>query len=117
MNDVTENLPALKDEALASIASAVDLAALDSVRVAELGKKGRISGLMKTLGKMSPDERKEMGPKLNGLRNEVAEAVEARKAELEFAELNARLEAERCRPDTASSPRDSWRIASGDASV
>ena len=68
MTDVTENLPALKDEALNAIAEASDLSALDAVRVAELGKKGRISGLMKTLGKMSPEERQEMGPRLNGLR-------------------------------------------------
>lgn len=95
MTDVTENLPALKTEALDAIAAASDLDALDAVRVAELGKKGRISGLMKTLGKMSPEERQEMGPKLNGLRNEVAEAVEARKADLEAQALNAKLEAER----------------------
>ena len=80
MTDVTENLPALKDEALNAIAEASDLSALDAVRVAELGKKGRISGLMKTLGKMSPEERQEMGPRLNGLRNEVAAAIDARKA-------------------------------------
>ena len=95
MTDVTENLPALKQEALEAVAAAGDLVALDAVRVAELGKKGRISGLMKTLGKMSPDEKKEMGPKLNGLRNDVAQAVDARKAELETEALNAKLQSER----------------------
>mgnify|MGYP000176824838 CR=1 FL=1 len=85
----------IEKEALGAIAAAEDLAALDAVRVAELGKKGRISGLMKTLGGMSPEERQEMGPKLNGLRNRVQEAVEARKAELEEAELEKKLQTER----------------------
>jgi len=52
------DIQTIETEALAAIDSAADLAALDAVRVAELGKKGRVSGLMKTLGKMSPDERK-----------------------------------------------------------
>ena len=95
MTSVTEDLDTLKSEALSAIEKASDLKMLDDVRVAELGKKGRISGLMKTLGKMSPDERKDMGPKLNGLRTEVDDAVKARKAALEIAELNARLEKER----------------------
>ena len=49
----------IEKEALAAIEAAGDLAALDDVRVAELGKKGRVSGLMSSLGKMSPEERKE----------------------------------------------------------
>ena len=84
----------IEKEALGAVADASDLAALDAVRVAELGKKGRISGLMKTLGSMSPEERQTMGPALNGLRNRVQEAVEARKAELEEAELEKKLQTE-----------------------
>ena len=83
-----------EQDALAAIDAATDLAALDAVRVAELGKRGRISGLMKTLGKMSPEERQDMGPKLNALKTRVAEAVEARKTLLEDAELEARLATE-----------------------
>ena len=85
----------IEKEALDAISAAGDLAALDGVRVAELGKKGRISGLMKTLGGMSPEERQEMGPKLNGLRNRVQDAVETRKSELEEAELEKKLQTER----------------------
>ncbi|MEO1569608.1 MAG: phenylalanine--tRNA ligase subunit alpha, partial [Pseudomonadota bacterium] len=73
----------IETEALAAIDRAADLAALDAVRVAELGKKGRVSGLMKQLGGMSPEERQDMGPKLNALKTRVADAVAARKAELE----------------------------------
>ncbi len=84
----------IESEALAAIASASDLAALDVVRVAELGKKGRVSGLMKTLGQMSPEDRQTEGPKLNALKNRVADAVEARKNVLEDAALETQLATE-----------------------
>ena len=61
----TQDLEAIEAQALHAVEGAGDLQALDAVRVAELGKKGRVSGLMKTLGRMSPEERQEMGPKLN----------------------------------------------------
>ena len=91
MSDIT----AIEQEALAAIAAAGDLAALDAVRVAELGKKGRVSALMGALGKMSPEERKEQGPLLNTLKTRVDEAIRVRKAALEAAELEARLVTER----------------------
>lgn len=81
----------IETEALAAIEGAADLAALDLVRVAELGKKGRVSGLMKTLGRMSPEERQVEGPKLNALKGRVAAAVESRKNVLEEAALEAQL--------------------------
>ncbi|MEL6322791.1 MAG: phenylalanine--tRNA ligase subunit alpha, partial [Pseudomonadota bacterium] len=90
-----KELDAIEAEALAAIAEAGDLTALDTVRVAELGKKGRISGLMKGLGAMEPDERKVAGPLLNGLKTRVADAVAARKVMLEDAALDAQLETER----------------------
>jgi phenylalanyl-tRNA synthetase alpha chain len=65
------------------------------VRVEALGKQGAISGLMRTLGQMSPDERKTMGPKLNGLRDRVTEALATRRAALAEAALEAKLQAER----------------------
>ena len=89
------DIPTIESEALAAIKAAGDLAALDAVRVAELGKKGRVSGLMKTLGKMSPEERQEVGPKLNALKERVAAAVEARKAVLEDEALEAQVAAEK----------------------
>lgn len=91
MSDIT----AIEQEALAAIAAAGDLAALDAVRVAELGKKGRVSGLMGALGKMSPEERKAQGPLLNTLKTRVDEAIRVRKAALEAAALEARLVTER----------------------
>ena len=85
----------IETEALAAVEAAGDLAALDAVRVAELGKKGRVSGLMKGLGKMSPEERKEMGPALNALKTRVGDAVAARKGALEDAALDAQLATEK----------------------
>ena len=61
----------LKSEILAAIAAAPDEAALENVRVAALGKKGSVSELLKTLGGLSPEERKEKGPAFNALRDEV----------------------------------------------
>lgn len=94
-DDIMSDTSLIESEALDAINGAADLAALDAVRVAELGKKGRVSGLMKTLGQMSPEERQEMGPKLNALKNRVADAVEARKAVLEDAALEAQLATEK----------------------
>ncbi len=65
------------------------------MRVAALGKKGSISELLKTLGGMSPDERKTNGPLFNTLRDRVTDAIAARKTELSNATLNARLAFER----------------------
>jgi phenylalanyl-tRNA synthetase alpha chain len=78
-----------------AIAGAADEAALEQVRVSALGKKGSISELLKTLGGLSPEERKEKGPQFNTLRDRVSEAIAARKAELQAQALNARLASER----------------------
>lgn len=90
-----EQIASLKAEISAEIASAADLAALEDIRVAALGKKGSVSGLMKGLGGMSPEERQVMGPLLNGLKTEVADCIAGRKTDLEEAALTARLSEER----------------------
>ncbi|QQN75016.1 phenylalanine--tRNA ligase subunit alpha [Croceicoccus sp. YJ47] len=84
----------LRADAMAQIAASRTLDTLDRVRVAFLGKQGSISLLMKTLGRMTPEERQVEGPKLNGLRAEVTDAVAARKAALEQAALDAKLAGE-----------------------
>jgi phenylalanyl-tRNA synthetase alpha chain len=88
-------MDALKTELLGRVAAASDLAALEEVRVGALGKKGRITEEMKTLGALSPDERKARGQALNEVKDAVAAAIEARRAELARADLARRLEAER----------------------
>lgn len=81
-------------EASTRIAEAADLNALEALRVEYLGKQGSISGLLKTLGKMSPEERQDKAPAIQALRQSVADALAARKDELEAAELEARLATE-----------------------
>ena len=89
------DLTALQSDLLARIDAAADEAALEAVRVAALGKKGSVSDLLKTLGAMSPEERRVQGPLINGLRDAVAAALAARRSVLADAALDARLAAER----------------------
>ncbi len=87
-------LGALEADVLAAIEAASDEAALEAVRLASLGKKGSISALLATLGKMAPDERKTQGATINALKDKVSEALNARKAILKEQALEARLVAE-----------------------
>ncbi|MGB0819999.1 MAG: phenylalanine--tRNA ligase subunit alpha [Parvibaculales bacterium] len=84
----------LESEISAAIDAAQDARALEDVRVAALGKKGSVSALLKTLGGMSADERQVNGPLFNALRDEITDAIQAKKAALESAALNARLSEE-----------------------
>jgi len=77
------------------IAAAADLAALDALRVAALGKSGEITAALKSLGGMTPDERSVEGPKIHARREDVTAAIAARKGELEAAILDARLATEK----------------------
>jgi phenylalanyl-tRNA synthetase alpha chain len=93
----------LRQELAAAVESAGDLKALEAIRIDALGKKGRITGMMKTLGGMDPEARKEAGQSLNALKTEIAEAIDARKTALEDAALEASLAADRI--DVTLSPR------------
>ena len=74
-----ENLAALTEEALKLVTNAQDLPALDAVRVDYLGKNGSITALMKTLGKLSPEERPVAGAEINKAKDAVQAALEIRK--------------------------------------
>ena len=69
------DLSALERETLAAIEGAPDEGALEAARVAALGKKGSISALLATLGKLAPDERKTQGAAINALKDQVTEAL------------------------------------------
>ncbi|EIE51134.1 phenylalanyl-tRNA synthetase subunit alpha [Citreicella sp. 357] len=84
----------LRDKYIELIAAATGEAALEELRVQAVGKKGEISLKMRELGKMSPEERQIMGPKLNALKDEINAALAAKKAGLADAALNERLKAE-----------------------
>lgn len=91
---MSNDLASLESELLATIAGAADLTAIEQVRVAALGKKGRVSELMSRLGSLPPDERKAFGATVNALKDRVGQALEARKATLEKSALAERLAAE-----------------------
>lgn len=82
-----EDLQPLTEAALAEVANATALRELDEVRVKYLGKKGSISALLKSLGKLSAEERPQAGAVINEARQHVQLALETRKAELENAAL------------------------------
>ena len=90
MSDIAK----LEKEILASVTAAKDEVALEAVRIAALGKSGSVSALLKTLGTMTPDERKVQGPAINGLKDRVAAAITAAKDVLAAAALDARLNTE-----------------------
>ena len=92
---MSADLSALEAQLTNDIAATADPAALDAVRVAALGKKGTISELLATLGKMPSDERKAFGAAVNAVKGRVTDALEARKAALESAALAAKLATER----------------------
>jgi phenylalanyl-tRNA synthetase alpha chain len=88
------DLQSLEKQILADIAAVDGEASLEAVRVATLGKKGMISALLATLGKMTPEERKTQGPLFNGLKDRVTAALNARKHTLRQASLTERLNSE-----------------------
>ncbi|MGN6818817.1 MAG: phenylalanine--tRNA ligase subunit alpha [Sphingomonas sp.] len=81
----------MQADLLAQIAAAGTPDAIEAVRVSALGKSGSVTGLLKTLGGMSPEERQTTGPRIHALREAVTEALTGRKAGLERAALDARL--------------------------
>jgi phenylalanyl-tRNA synthetase alpha chain len=93
----------LKAELCAQAQNAGDLQALEEVRVSALGKKGRITELMKTLGGMDPNERKTKGQEFNALRDEIAAALKAREDVLREQDMEKRLRTEVI--DVTLSPR------------
>ena len=110
------DLSALERETLAAIEGAPDESALEAARVAALGKKGSISALLATLGKLAPDERKTHGAAINALKDQVTEALSARRVVLKRAALEAQLKREALDvtlpvPCPASKPAASIRSA------
>ena len=89
-----EQLQQIKSRALTQMQEAADLAALDAVRVAVLGKKGELTAVLKLMGKLSAEERPVMGQLANSVRAELEAKLEERKTELEAAALESRLAAE-----------------------
>lgn len=88
------NIEELEAELLGSVSAAADLRALEEARVAALGKKGRVSALMKDLGQMDPEARKTFGQAVNGLKQRIGAAIGERKEALAAEELAEKLATE-----------------------
>ncbi|MFN3723039.1 MAG: phenylalanine--tRNA ligase subunit alpha [Paracoccaceae bacterium] len=88
------DLTNLRGKYIEAVAGAASEAALEEVRLAALGKKGEISALMATLGKMDPEARKAAGAAMNVLRDEIDTALRAKKLALADAALDERLRSE-----------------------
>ncbi|WP_394132099.1 phenylalanine--tRNA ligase subunit alpha [Marinobacter nauticus] len=89
-----ENLEQLVQDGLNAVEKADNLQALDQIRVEYLGKKGVITQQAKTLGKLSAEDRPAAGQKINEAKGQVEQAINARRADLEKAAIEARLAAE-----------------------
>ena len=88
------DIRALEAELLIAIHAAADEGSLESVRVAALGKNGSVAALLRTLGTMTPDQRKEQGPLFNGLKDRLTAAIAARRDALKDLALDLKLGAE-----------------------
>ena len=91
---IIDELQALRTEAAAAIAAAPDLATLDGVRVAYLGKKGSLTAVLRGLGALSPQERPAVGKVSNEVRQALETALASRQADLSAAALDARVVAD-----------------------
>lgn len=100
---MADDLDTLRTDTLAALATANDLRAWDALRVGVLGKSGQLTALLKGLGGVPPEARKERGAALNRLKAELEAAIEARRATLDEAALDVRLANERV--DVSLPPR------------
>ena len=85
------NLTAILENALQAVAAAADIPALETIRVEFLGKKGSITELLKSLGAMAPEQRKQAGAEINELKQKVQEALNTRRDLLQHEQLAAKL--------------------------
>jgi phenylalanyl-tRNA synthetase alpha chain len=103
-------LKKLQTEILQAVEKAATGEALESLRVEALGKKGKLTEMMKTLGSLGPDERKAMGAALNEAKNAVTAALEAKQKVLAGAALAQRLEKEKVDVTLSARPEGEGRI-------
>jgi len=100
----------IRSDFLTAIQDAVDLDSLERLRVAALGKKGRVSALMHELGQMPAEQRKTAGPGLNALKRAIGEAIEVKRAMLEGALVDMRLAEERIDVTASARPTQSGSV-------
>ena len=92
--DLTRDLETLRDDALASIAASVDVAALDALELDILGKKGRLTTVLRGIGALQPDDRPRVGAVANIVRGAIETALAEHGADLRGSALKGRMAAE-----------------------
>ena len=92
--DLTRDLEALRTEALGAIAAAPDAATLEALELDILGKKGRLTAVLRGIGALPADDRPKVGAIANTVRQAVEAALVERGTALRGSELEARLRAE-----------------------
>src|SRR5437868_528622 len=86
-----ENLEDIAERALAEFSAAADPSALENAKAGFLGKSGKLTALLKSLGKLAPEERKSAGAAINAVKERLEGALEARRAALADAKMHSRL--------------------------
>lgn len=94
LQQLTDQLDALEQQAAAEIAEAVDAAALEQLRVGLLGKKGRISGVLGAMGKLPGEERPLVGQRANVLKTQVQSLLGERLQAVKQAAMAERISRE-----------------------
>jgi phenylalanyl-tRNA synthetase alpha chain len=104
LTDLTRDLEALRDEALAAIAAAPDVAGLDAVELDVLGRKGRLTSILRGIGSLPAADRPRVGAVANVVRGAVEDALTERRSALRGGELASRLGSERLDVTTPGRP-------------
>jgi phenylalanyl-tRNA synthetase alpha chain len=104
LGQLTRDLEALAAEAAAAVAAAPDVAALEAVEVEVLGKKGRLTGVLRGIGALPPEDRPKVGAIANAVRNGIEAGIAQRRLVVAEAALGARLAAERIDVTTPGRP-------------
>ncbi|MBV8844705.1 MAG: phenylalanine--tRNA ligase subunit alpha [Bryobacterales bacterium] len=92
--DLDQTISEIHAKILSALHDASTLEAVEAARIEALGRKGKLSEISKTFGKLAPDERKRIGALLNSVKQDLEARIEARQAALESAALDARLDSE-----------------------
>ena len=104
LTQLTRDLEALRDESLAAIRAAPDVAGLDAIELDVLGRKGRLTTILRGIGSLPAEDRPRVGAVANVVRSGIEGALAERRSTLHGGELAARLGAERVDVTTPGRP-------------
>ncbi|AFY76243.1 MAG: phenylalanine--tRNA ligase subunit alpha [Hydrococcus sp. C42_A2020_068] len=94
ISQIESELHSLQQEAKVAIAQVTTLAQLEQLRIDYLGKKGKLSQILREMGKLSPEDRPRIGALANEVKESLQEQLERQRQDLQAAQIQAQLEAE-----------------------